>query len=123
MNALLIALALPLALSQSGPAKSREYHWKTGTESIVDQKSERLVPNQTDSQVVPPEGTVIETWTYNIQGEDGTYLVKCHPSPVTRTDGTKVLYDMDRKTMYINMAPGSKKVQTMKLDVIKFTPK
>ena len=48
------------------------------------------------------------------------YVVKATPVPLTRTDGITVLYDVDRKTMYINMVPNSKKPHTMKLDVLSF---
>lgn len=53
-------------------------------------------------------GATNETWTYQADGDQGTYVVRITPEPLTTTSGVKILYDIDRKTRHVNTAKGRK---------------
>jgi hypothetical protein len=117
-------MVLMLLLVLPGSAKKREYHWKSGRVTDISESTGEQTGWLTGDR------QTIETWTFKIVGEDGTYAVKdeitvgllTYHAPLTRTEGETVLYDVDSPFMLINLTPFAKRARIMKLEIIRIRP-
>lgn len=102
MKSALLVFAL-LLLPSSAYSKKRDYQWKTGTLTVltVDKDQPTKTP-QPDLSVVPTMQVIEETWTYRIEGNEGVYVVKISPEPLSTTSGVSIHYDIEGKTMHVD---------------------
>jgi hypothetical protein len=121
MRSLCAVCALWL-LAWPASAKKHEYHWKAGTINIFNVETERATPPQPPQPDSPPLQTTEVTYTYTIVGDEGTYTVKTSSKPFTRS-GANVLYDVDKKTVHVNVSGDSKKLRIVDLQILKFSQK
>jgi len=119
---LTVAFALFLIPNPASSSK-REYHWKSGTLTVLKEEDHHLTMTQQSDQAITPMQVVQQTWTYQVDGDEGTYVVKIEPEPLTAASGRAIQYDIDRKTMHVNMAVDGKRPKITNLQILKFTPK
>ena len=121
------AFAVVLALSLSSQpvhAKKREYQWKTGSLTVLGSEAEVKTAMNEASNLDPTAMQVVEqTWTYQVEGAEGTYVVTIKPQPLTKLTGIKVSYDIDGKTMLVSTGGADKKPKVTNLQIVRFTPK
>jgi hypothetical protein len=123
--ALFVVFAL-LLIPDSAYSKRREYHWKTGklTISTVETSHQTTFPQPQPDLSVPSGMQVAqETWTYQVDGDEGVYIVRISPEPLTTISGVSIQYDIDGKTMHVDVPTNGKKPKIKDLQILKFTPK
>jgi hypothetical protein len=121
-SALIVMFAL-LVIPHPAFSKKREYHWKTGKLTVL--TSETNHPKdalQPDLSSVPAAQAVEETWTYQVDGEEGVYVVKISPEPLTTVSGVTIQYDIEGKIMHVDATLNGKKLKIKDLQILKFTP-
>lgn len=82
-----------------------------------------IMPPQPDLPVPPSMQVVLQTWTYQVYGNEGVYVVKIGPEPLTTISGVTIRYDIDGKTMHVDAAVNGKKMKIKDLRILKFTPR
>jgi hypothetical protein len=113
----LFALLVPLP----GAPKKRDYHWKTGTLSFLSVETEQpTTPPSPDLTLVTGTQNV-QTWTYQVDGTEGIYVVKISPEPLSTPAGAIVQYDVDGKVMHIDATEKGRKTKIVDLKILRFT--
>jgi len=122
----LIVVVFALSIPHPANSKKRDYHWKSGTLTALTAEADQptMFP-QPDLAVVPGVSMQVPqvTWTYRVDGNEGAYVVKIGPEPLTTTSGVSIHYDIDGKTMHVAAAIEGKKLKIKDLQILKFTPK
>ena len=122
MKSAMIVFAL-LLIPHPANSKQREYHWKTGTLTVVTvETNQQTATTQPDMSVGPSLLVVGETWTYKVEGNEGVYAVKISPEPLITISGVNIQYDIDGKIMHVG-ATVRGKLKIKDLRILKFTPK
>lgn len=119
-------LIVVFALLVPHPAysKKREYHWKTGTLTFLTVETDHpSVSPQPDLAVVPGIQVFPQTWTYQVDGKEGVYVVKISPEPLGATSPVSIHYDIDGKIMHVNTAVDDRKLKIKDLRIVEFTPR
>ena len=120
--ALMVVLALLIPLSAY--SKKPEYHWKTGTLTFLTVETDQPTTSPPPDLSVPPGIQVFpKTWTYQVDGKEGVYVVKIGPEPLTEISGVGIHYDIDGKTMHVDATVNGKNQKIKDLHILKFTPR
>jgi hypothetical protein len=105
-------------------SKTREYHWKTGTLTFLTVETDQPTTAPQPNLAVEPSMQVVQqTWTYQVEGNEGVYVVKIGPEPLTTISGVTIHYDIDGKTMHVDATANGKKLKVKDLQIRKFTPR
>jgi hypothetical protein len=123
MNRALI-IVFALLIPSSAYSKKPEYHWKTGTLTFLTVETDQPTTTpQPDLSV--PQGIQVfpKTWTYQVDANEGVYVVKIGPEPLTAISGVSIHYDVDGKTMHVDATVNGKKQKIKDLHILKFTPR
>ena len=118
-----VIVVFALLIPYSAYSKKREYHWKTGTLTFLTVETDQpSMPPPPDLAVVPGISmqVVQQTWTYQVDGKEGVYVVKIGPEPLTTTSGVNIRYDIDGKIMHVDAAANGKKLKIKDLQILKF---
>jgi hypothetical protein len=119
-----LIVVFALLIPHPAYSKEREYHWKTGTLTFLTVETDQpTMPPQPDLSVPPSMQVVRQSWTYQVDGNEGVYVVKIGPEPLTTISGVSIHYDIDGKTMHVDAAVNSKKLKIKDLRILKFTPR
>ena len=119
-----LIVVFALLIPHPAYSKKREYHWKTGTLTFLTVESDQpTMPPQPDLSVPPSMQVLRQSWTYQVDGNEGVYVVKIGPEPLTTISGVSIHYDIDGKTMHVDAAVNSKKLKIKDLRILKFTPR
>jgi hypothetical protein len=119
-----LIVVFALVIPYPGYSKKREYHWKTGTLTFLTVETDQpTMPPQPDLSVVPSMQVVQRTWTYQVDGNEGVYVVKISPEPLATNSGVRIHYDIDGKTMHVDATENGKKLKIKDLQILKFTPR
>jgi hypothetical protein len=121
-----LIVVFALLIPHPAYSKKREYHWKTGTLTFLTVETDQpTMPPQPDLAGEPSLSmqVVQKTWTYQVDGNEGVYVVKISPEPLTTISGVSIHYDIDGKTMHVDAAVNAKKLKIKDLQILKFTPR
>ena len=120
--ALMVVLAL--VTPTSAYSKKPEYHWKTGRVTFLTVETDQPTTSPPPDLSVPPGIQVFpKTWTYQVDGNEGVYVVKIGPEPLTAISGVSIHYDVDGKTMHVDATESGNKQKIKDLRILKFTPR
>jgi hypothetical protein len=123
MKWILIAV-LALLIPHPAYSKKREYHWKTGTLTFLSVETDQPTTSpRPDLSVVPTLQVIQQTWTYRVDGNEGVYVVKIGPEPLTGNSGVSIHYDIEGKTMHVDATLNAKKLKIRDLQILKFIPR
>jgi hypothetical protein len=84
------------------------------------ESDQRTMPPQPDLSVVI-NIPVVQTWTYQVDSAEGVYVVKISPEPLTASSGEIINYDIEGKTMHIDVTVKGKSLKIKDLQILKFT--
>ena|ERR1700756_5172269 len=119
-----LIVAVALLIPHAADSKKREYHWKTGTLTFLTMETDQpTMPPQPDLSVPPTMQVIQRTWTYQVDGNEGVYVVRISPEALTTVSPVNIHYDIEGKTMHVDAAANSKKLKIKDLQILKFTPK
>jgi hypothetical protein len=117
-------IVFALLISTSAYSKKLEYHWKTGTLTFVTVETDQpAAPPSPDLAVIPGIQVFPKTWTYQVAGNEGVYIVKTGPEALSDASGVSIHYDIDAKTMHVDATANGKKQKIKDLHISKFTPR
>ena len=85
-----LLVACAALIPHSAYSQKREYHWKTGTLTFLTVETDQpTTPPQPDLAVLPSMQVIHRTWTYQVDGNEGVYVVKIGPEPLTTISPVK----------------------------------
>jgi hypothetical protein len=118
-----LIVVLALLIPNCAYSKKREYKWKTGTLTFLTVETDQPTISQQPDLTVAANSVQVtrQTWTYQVDGNEGVYVVKISPEPLTTISGANINYDIEGKTMHVDATENGKKLKIKDLQILKFT--
>jgi hypothetical protein len=119
-----LIVVFALLIPHPASSKARKYHWKTGmlTFLTVETDQPTMAP-QPNLAADPGMQVTQQTWTYQVEGSEGIYVVKIGPELLTTSSGVTIHYEIEGKTMHVDATVNGKKLKVKDLQIRKFTPR
>jgi len=115
---------LAMLIPHSAYSKKGEYYWKTGTLTFLAVETDQPTTSpRPDLSVVPGLQVIQQTWTYEVAGNEGTYVVRISPEPLAANSRVSIRYDIDGKIMHVDATVNGKKLKIKDLQILKSTPR